>query len=82
MWHETLREITMDLPPDSGWTHHIDFLSSGSDEDNFLYLKFYADEEYRQRWHKDWPADPMPAHVDPPYNRDSKLPGAPDEPLH
>ena len=46
IWHDTLREITMDLPPDSGWTHHIDFLSSGSDEDNELYLKYYADEEW------------------------------------
>jgi LmbE family N-acetylglucosaminyl deacetylase len=78
MWHETLREITMDLPPNSGWTHHIDFLSSGSDEDNFLYMKYYADEEYRDRWHRDWPDDPIPDHVDPPYDRDSKLPQAPE----
>jgi hypothetical protein len=79
MWNETLREITMDLPLDSGWTQHIDFLSSGSDEDNFLYLKYYADEEYRQRWHKDWPDDALPPHVDPPYDRDSKLPKSADE---
>jgi hypothetical protein len=78
MWHETLREIAMDLPPDSGWTHHIDFLSSGSDEDNYLYLKYYADDEWREQWHKDWPADEIPPHVDPPYDRDSKLPQAPE----
>lgn len=76
MWHETLREITMDLPPNSGWTHHIDFLSSGSDEDNYLYLKFYADDEWREQWHKDWPEHEIPPHVDPPYDRDSKLPQA------
>ena len=74
MWHDTLREVTMDLPLDSGWTNHIDFLSTGSDEDNELYLKFYADEEYRERWHKDWPNDVIPPHEDPPYDRDSKLP--------
>src|SRR5215213_7204497 len=26
LWHDTLREITMDLPPASGWNCHIDFL--------------------------------------------------------
>jgi hypothetical protein len=36
MWHETLREITMDPPLDSGWTHHIDFLSSGRARDEQL----------------------------------------------
>ena len=77
LWHDSLREVTMDLPPGSGWNCHIDFLSSGSDEDNELYLKFYADEEYRQRWCKDWPQDVIPPHEDPPYNRDTKLPKAP-----
>ena len=74
LWRDTLREVTMDLPPDSGWTHHIDFLSSGSDEDNFLYLKYYADEDYRRRWQNDWPNDVVPAHEDPTYDRDFKLP--------
>jgi len=74
LWHDALREITMDFPPGSGWNCHIDFLSSGSDEDNELYLKYYADEEYRQRWHNDWPSDVMPPHEDPAYDRDSKLP--------
>lgn len=74
IWHDTLREITMDLPPNSGWVHHIDFLSSGSDEDNELYLKYYADEAWREKWHRDFPDDVIPPHVDPPYDRDSKLP--------
>jgi hypothetical protein len=77
LWHETLREITMDLPPDSGWTHHIDFLSTGSDEDNELYLKYYADEEWRDQWRRDFPSDTIPPHVDPPHDRDSKLPKPP-----
>ncbi len=76
MWHKTLREITMDLPADSGWTHHIDFLSSGSEEDNYLYLKYYADDEWREHWHKDFPDDVIPPHVDTPYDRDRKLPRA------
>ncbi|BBO35008.1 hypothetical protein [Lacipirellula parvula] len=74
LWHDTLREYAREFPPDSGWRCHIDFLSSGSDEDNLLYLKHYADEEYRRRWHDDWPDDVMPSHEDPQYDRDSKLP--------
>lgn len=74
LWNETLREITVDMPPGSGWNCHIDFLSTGSDEDNELYLKYYADEDYRERWHRDWPNDVIPPHVDPPYERDGKLP--------
>jgi hypothetical protein len=74
MWHDTLREITMDLPLGSGWTHHIDFLSTGSDEDNRLYLKHCADEEYRERWRRDFPNDMIPPHEEPQYDLDSKLP--------
>ncbi len=54
----------------------IDFLSSGSDEDNELYLKYYADDDYRRRWRDDWPNDVIPPHVDPPYDRDGNLPNA------
>jgi hypothetical protein len=74
LWHDALREVTMDFPPGSGWNCHIDFLSSGSDEDNFLYHKYYADEDERQRWLEEWPDDVMPPHEDPLYDRDSKLP--------
>jgi hypothetical protein len=78
LWHDTLREFTMDFPPGSGWNCHIDFLSSGSDEDNELYLRFYADEEDRQRWRQEWPKDVIPPHVDPPYDRDRLLPRSSD----
>lgn len=78
LWNETLHEVTMDLPPDSGWNCHIDFLSSGSDEDNELYLKYHADEEWRAQWAKDFPNDIIPPHVDPPYDRDRKLPKSTD----
>lgn len=78
LWHETLREITMDLPPNSGWNCHIDFLSTGSDEDNYLYLKYYADDEWRDQWRRDFPEDEIPLHVDPPHNRDAQLPKSPE----
>ncbi len=54
--------------------YHIQLLSSGSDEDNFLYLKYYADNEWRRQWHKNFPKDPIPPHEDPRYDRDRWLP--------
>ena len=71
---ESLREETKMLPltADSAW--HIQMLGSGSEEDNQLYLKYYADDVWRQQWHKDFPNDPIPAHEDPPYDRDRLLP--------
>jgi hypothetical protein len=74
LWHDVLRETTMNLPADSGWTEHIDLVSSGSDEDNEMYLKYYADEDSRRQWQNDWPDDVIPPHVDPPYDRDAHLP--------
>ena len=54
---------------------------SGSygEEEVHLSLKHYADEQERARWAKDWPEDEMPAHVDPPYDRDRLLPQDPME---
>jgi hypothetical protein len=52
----------------------------GSDEDNPLYLKYYADEGWRRQWHKNWPKDPIPRHEDPPYARDRLLQFSPIEP--
>ncbi len=76
LWKDGLREFSPDFPPGSGWNHHLDLLSSGSEEDNLAYLKYYADEEYRAKWAADWPEDPMPAHVEAPYDRDRRLPQA------
>jgi hypothetical protein len=74
LWTDALREDTKMMPPgeDSAW--HIQLLSSGSEEDNHLYLKYYADDDWRRQWHKDFPSDAIPAHEDPPYDRDRLLP--------
>ena len=53
---------------------HLDVLGGGSEEDLHLNLKYYADEEERRDWAKDWPEEPMPAHEDLPYDRDRHLP--------
>ena len=74
LWTDSLREETKFLPLSADSAYHIQILGGCSEEDNQLYLKYYADEDWRQHWHKDWPDDPIPAHEDPPYDRDRLLP--------
>jgi hypothetical protein len=74
LWTDTLREETKSLPLAANSAYHIQILGSGSEEDNLLYLKYYADDTWRRHWHEDWPNDSIPAHEDPPYDRDRLLP--------
>jgi len=73
LWTDSLREETKAFPLDESSSCHIQLIGSGSEEDNHLYLKYYADEEERKRWQKSFPNDPIPPHVDPPYDRDHQL---------
>lgn len=74
LWTNSLREETKAMPLAADAACHIQLLSSGSEEDNFLYLRYYADDDWRRQWHKDWPNDPIPPHEDPPHDRDRLLP--------
>lgn len=74
LWTDSLREETKAMPMVAGSAWHIEMLGSYSEEDMQLYLKYYADEDWRRQWHKDWPKDPIPEHEDPPYDRDRLLP--------
>jgi hypothetical protein len=76
LWSDILHEDTKDVPMDESSAYHIDLVSSGSEEDNQLYLKYYADDEERDQWRRDYPDDIIPEHVDPPYDRDQHLPQA------
>jgi hypothetical protein len=62
------------LETDGKTIWHLDILGGCSDEDLRLHLKYYADEEQRRSWLKDCPDYDMPAHEDPPYDRDRLLP--------
>lgn len=74
LWRDVLREETSMLPDDPGSAWHVDLLGSGSETDTYLYLKYYADEDWRQRWMADFPDYDLPAHENPPYDRDRHLP--------
>jgi len=74
LWSDDLREETKDIVLDQDSACHYQLLSGGSDEDTLLYLKYFADEEWRKWWHEEYPEFPMPDPEDPPYDRDRLLP--------
>ncbi|MFU8790422.1 MAG: hypothetical protein ACNA7G_15445 [Methylobacter sp.] len=74
LWHDLLREESPAMPIDADSAWHLDLLGYESTEDNDIYLRYYADEETRQCWAKDWPDDVIPPHETPPYDRDQHLP--------
>jgi hypothetical protein len=73
LWHETLRAEHPVVPDDYPLMTHIDILGGWSNEDILTHLKYYADEEERQRAIAE--GHTIPDHVDPPYSRDHLLPG-------
>ena len=73
LWRDVLRQETEAISDEySAW--HVDLLGTGSEPDTSLYLKYYADEDFRQHWLKEFPDYVMPDHEDPPYDRDTRLP--------
>jgi hypothetical protein len=77
LYADGLREEAVLFPENASYAYMIDLTGSGSDEDNQVYLKYYADEQQRQRWAQDWPDDLIPDHEDPPFDRDAYLPKSP-----
>lgn len=77
LYHEALPEEARLFPDNPTYAYIIDLTGNGSDEHTLIYLKHYADEQYRADWAHDWPDDPMPPHEDPPFARDSSLPQSP-----
>src|SRR6201991_3796119 len=77
LYNDGLREEAVLFPENPSYAYMIDLTGSGSEEDNQLYLKYYADEQYRQQWANDWSDDPLPDHEAPPFDRDRFLPQSP-----
>ena len=49
---------------------HLDVIGSGSDEDNQLYLTYYASDAERARWKAEFPDEELPPRKQPQYKRD------------
>jgi hypothetical protein len=77
LYNEALREPTVLFPENPGYVYGIDVLGSGSDEDMEIYMRYFADEDYRRQWAKDFPDFEMPPREDPPFDRDKDLPKSP-----
>lgn len=80
LWRRVLREENPVLADDRDSAWHVDLLGGGDETDTHLYLKYYADQRHRQQWLADFPDYLMPAHEDPPFDRDCLLP-QPDDVL-
>ena len=74
LWREALREPAVLLPHEPAYAMHIDLVGSGSEEDIANYLRYYADETTRRDWAQQCPDLTIPAHEEPPYDRDRCLP--------
>jgi len=76
LYSDVLKEEMPEMPelPAGGGGWCFDMIGSGSEEDTALWLRYYADEETRQRWRKDYPDEKIPPHEDPPHARDRTLP--------
>ena len=74
LWSGGLREESPDISemPHGAW--HTSPIGGGSEEDMAIWLKYYASEEDRRRWHLNFPNDPMPVHEPLPFDRDRHLP--------
>lgn len=59
-----------------GMNCHTSPIGSCDDEDMLIHFRYYADEEEREMWLKDWPDYEMPERIEPPFSRDHLLPQA------
>jgi len=76
LWSVALRDESPDTAgmPEGAW--HTSPIGAASEEDMVIWLRYYADPEDRQRWHREFPNDSIPEHEPLPFDRDRFLPKA------
>jgi hypothetical protein len=74
LWTSGLRDDSPNLSEMAAAGWHTSPIGGCNDEDTAVWLRYYADDEDRQRWHLGFPNDPMPAHEALPFDRDCHLP--------
>jgi hypothetical protein len=78
LWHDVLRDEVPAID-EIGFSHFVNLLSTGSERETSLYLKYYADDAWRSDFVKDHPDQVLPPREDPPFSRDCLLPRPPFE---
>lgn len=76
LYHYLLTDALLEetvLPTSSNGAWHMSPIGGGSKEDNEVYLRFYANDETRERWHRDF-GESLPPKQKLPYDRDRMLP--------
>lgn len=81
LWEEGLNGNIMDLSGIEGGACHTSPVGSGDEESVRISLIYYDSAEERAEWKAGWPEDEIPAHIDPPYDRDRFLPPRIDGPF-
>ncbi len=72
---EVLPEPDKELPPELAYNTIIDLSEYDRGKPTgTTYVQYYADEQTRAEWACDWPECELPAHEDPPHDRDRDLP--------
>jgi len=77
LWDKILLEQEEPVPTEPGAFHVANFVASGGPEERLAYAKYYATAQELEGWSpEDLPGelDEMPAHEDPPFDRDDRLP--------
>lgn len=69
---DVLREPTI-LSSNGRTFDHVSPIGGCSEEDNEIFLRYYADDEDRALWQRDF-GDPLPPKEQRPYDRDRFLP--------
>lgn len=77
---EWLEEQVADLPPEAEWNCHLDMTDFNNGTDPIIWLRYFATERERLEFATEHSLDSLPAHEDPPYDRDRWLPGPPGVP--
>jgi hypothetical protein len=75
LWYDLLRRETWDTRQFPHTCCRLDLLGSGTDEDQYLFLRYYADSKRRRFWREQFPDATIPEHEEPPFPRDKILPG-------
>ncbi len=78
LWNDVLRTEVPAID-EIGFNARVQLLSTGGEPETTLYLKYFADRQWRDDWLKEFPDIEMPDHEDPPYDRDRLMPRPADE---